>query len=141
MAEPATSYTLCPSRRRRTSGSSIPSLGGSRSQECCSSAVALWPIAQGVWFSLLDYNLTRPARARFVGLENYAHVLTDTYFWRSLRNTLVIVLVVVHVELLLGLGLALLFTSGLPAKRLLLAAILAPMQVQMHNIQQLVIIQ
>ena len=39
---------------------------------------------------------------------------------------IVVVLVVVHVELLLGLGMALLFASGLPARRLLLAAVLAP---------------
>jgi ABC-type sugar transport system permease subunit len=62
----------------------------------------------------------------YVGLENYAHVLGDAYFWRALRNTVVIVLVVVHVELLLGLGIALLFASGVPAKPFLLAAILAP---------------
>ena len=62
----------------------------------------------------------------YVGLANYAHVLTDPYFWRALRNTVIVVLVVVHVELLLGLGMALLFASGLPARRLLLAAVLAP---------------
>ena len=60
---------------------------------------------------------------RFVGLENYTHVLGDVYFWRALRNTLI---VVVHAELLLGFAIALLFSSGVPAKRLLLAAILAP---------------
>jgi multiple sugar transport system permease protein len=63
---------------------------------------------------------------QFVGLDNYRHVLGDVYFWRALRNTLVVVLGVVHVELLLGLGMALLFASGLPARRWLLAAVLAP---------------
>lgn len=63
---------------------------------------------------------------RFVGLENYRHVLGDPYFWRALGNTLIIVIVVVHVELLVGLGVALLFAGGVPAKRLLLAAILTP---------------
>lgn len=62
----------------------------------------------------------------FVGLANYEKVLGDSYFWRALRNTLVVVLVVVHAELLLSLGIALLFASGVPAKRWLLAAILAP---------------
>jgi multiple sugar transport system permease protein len=62
----------------------------------------------------------------YVGLANYVHVLTDPYFWRALRNTIIVVLVVVHVELLLGLGMALLFASGLPARRILLAAVLAP---------------
>ena len=77
-----------------------------------------------LWLSLQES--TFGMSPRFVGLANYAHVLGDAYFWRALRNTLGIVVVVVHVELLLGLALALLFASGLPAKRFLLAAILAP---------------
>jgi multiple sugar transport system permease protein len=77
-----------------------------------------------LWLSLQES--TFGMSPRFVGLANYAHVLGDAYFWRALRNTLVIVVVVVHAELLLGLALALLFASGLPAKRFLLAAILAP---------------
>ncbi len=77
-----------------------------------------------LWLSLQES--TFGMSPRYVGLSNYAHVLADPYFWRALRNTMVIVLVVVHVELLLGLGIALLFASGLPAKRILLAAILAP---------------
>jgi multiple sugar transport system permease protein len=62
----------------------------------------------------------------FVGLANYATILGDPYFWRALRNTIVVVLVVVHVELLLGLGVALLFASDIPARPFLLAAMLAP---------------
>ena len=77
-----------------------------------------------LWLSLQES--TFGMSPRYVGLANYAQVLADAYFWRALRNTMVIVLVVVHVELLLGLALALLFASGLPAKRILLAAILAP---------------
>src|SRR5204862_6245232 len=62
----------------------------------------------------------------FVGFANFAHVLTDGYFWRALRNTVVVVLIVVHVELLAGLGMALLFAGGLPARTYLIAAVLAP---------------
>ncbi|WP_395673551.1 carbohydrate ABC transporter permease [Inquilinus sp.] len=64
--------------------------------------------------------------ATFVGLDNYARVLGDGYFWRSLLNTVAVVAVAVHLELLLGLGIALLFASGLPARRLLLVIVLAP---------------
>ncbi len=77
-----------------------------------------------LWLSL--HASTFGMSPRYVGWSNYSHVLSDPYFWRALRNTIVIVVVVVHVELLLGLGVALLFSSRLPAKRLLLAAILAP---------------
>jgi len=62
----------------------------------------------------------------FVGFANYAKVLSDGYFWRALLNTMIVVLIVVHLELLLGLGLAQLFASGLPGKRFLLAVVLAP---------------
>ncbi|WP_342238218.1 carbohydrate ABC transporter permease [Inquilinus sp. OTU3971] len=64
--------------------------------------------------------------ASFVGFDNYLRVLGDGYFWRSLLNTVAVVAVAVHLELLLGLGIALLFASGLPARRLLLVIVLAP---------------
>jgi multiple sugar transport system permease protein len=63
---------------------------------------------------------------RFVGFDNYIRILTDPYFWRSIWNTVLIVGVAVHLELLLGLGLALLFASGLPFRRILLVVVLAP---------------
>lgn len=77
-----------------------------------------------IWLSL--NNSTFGVAPVFVGLENYTRVLTDPYFWKALLNTAIIVLVVVHVELLLGLGMALLFASGLIGRPLLLAAVLAP---------------
>ena len=62
----------------------------------------------------------------FVGFANYAKVLGDAYFWKALLNTVIVVAVVVHVELLLGLGMALFFASGVPFRPLLLAIVLAP---------------
>ena len=62
----------------------------------------------------------------FVGLANYVAVLGDSYFWRAFRNTAIIVLVVVHFELLLALGAALLFAGGVKARRFLIAIMLAP---------------
>jgi len=62
----------------------------------------------------------------FVGLDNYAGVLSDAYFWHALLNTVLLVAVVVHVEVLVGLGIALLFNSGLPGSRFMLAAVMAP---------------
>jgi multiple sugar transport system permease protein len=87
-------------------------------------AVLLVPACYLVWLSF--HASSFGAAPRFVGWENYARILGETYFWRALGNTALVVLVVVHVELLLGLGMALLFASGLPFRRLLLAAVLAP---------------
>lgn len=82
------------------------------------------PALYVVWLSL--NRSTFGLEPQFIGLENYVRVLSDPYFWRALLNTAIIVLVVVHVELLLGMGVALLFASGLPAKPLMLAIVLAP---------------
>lgn len=86
--------------------------------------VLVLPALYVAWLSLTSSTFGKSPQ--FVGLANYVHVLGDTYFWRALRNTLVVVVVVVHVELLLGLGIALLFAGGVPASRWLLAAVLAP---------------
>jgi multiple sugar transport system permease protein len=86
--------------------------------------VLLVPALYLVWLSL--HVSSFGLQPRFVGLENYARILADAYFWRALLNTGIVVLVVVHVELLLGLCMALLFASGLPMRRLMLAAVLAP---------------
>lgn len=62
----------------------------------------------------------------FVGLANYAKVLGDPAFRSALWNTVLLVVIAVHVELAIGLGMALLFASGLPFRRFLLVAVLAP---------------
>ena len=87
-------------------------------------AAIVIPAIYIVWLSLTASSFGRAPS--FVGLANYVHVLTDPYFQRALLNTVIVVLVVVHVELIAGLGMALLFASGLPARRWLLAAVLAP---------------
>ncbi len=86
--------------------------------------VIVLPGTYVVWLSVTASSFGRAPV--FVGLANYVHVLGDPYFWRALGNTVLLVLIVVHVELLAGLGMALLFASGLPVRRLLLAAVLAP---------------
>ncbi len=87
-------------------------------------AVIFVPAAYVFWLSFQESSFG--LAPTFVGLKNYSVVLSDPYFWRALRNTVIVVLIVVHVELVLGLGMALLFHSGLPASRLLIAAVLAP---------------
>ncbi len=86
--------------------------------------VIFLPALYVFWLSL---NTSSFGQARsFVGLANYAKVLSDPYFWRALVNTVIVVAIVVHVELLLGLLMALFFASGVPFRPLLLAIVLAP---------------
>lgn len=88
------------------------------------SAVILIPAVYIFWLSFQQS--TFGSGAKFVGLANYAKILGDGYFWRALGNTVSVVLVVVHVELVLGLAMALLFAGGLPGRKFLIAAVLAP---------------
>ena len=87
-------------------------------------AVILIPAIYVLWLSFQESTFGKAAT--FVGFANYAKILGDPYFWRSLGNTVAVVLVVVHVELLLGLAMALLFAGGLPFRKFLIAAVLAP---------------
>jgi multiple sugar transport system permease protein len=64
---------------------------------------------------------------RFDGLGQYAEVLTDSLFIGSLARTLSYTLVVVAVELLLGLGVALLLDQDYPGIRFVRTTFLTPM--------------
>ena len=86
--------------------------------------VIFLPALYVFWLSLNTSSFGQAAT--FVGLANYAKVLSDPYFWRALVNTVIVVAVVVHVELLLGLLMALFFASGVPFRPILVAVVLAP---------------
>jgi multiple sugar transport system permease protein len=76
------------------------------------------------WLSL--HASTYGQAPTYVGLANYIKILSDSYFLDSLINTLSVVVLSVHLELAIGLGIALLFASGLPGRRFLLVGVLAP---------------
>lgn len=91
--------------------------------------VAIWPIAQGLWFSLWDYNLIRPHRTAFAGLENYARLLEDTTARRAVVNTFLFTVVAVAIQFVLGLALALLLWRDDRFNRRALALVLVPLSI------------
>ena len=62
----------------------------------------------------------------WVGFANYAMVLADPYFWTATLNTAIVVNAVVFGEFLLALAVAMLFSGWIPARRLMIALVLAP---------------
>jgi multiple sugar transport system permease protein len=65
------------------------------------------PFGTAIWLSLQNWDfLTQP---KFVGLRNFAKILTDDYFWQVLRTTAIFSVV----EITLGVGLALLLALAL----------------------------
>ena len=63
----------------------------------------------------------------FVGLNNYARLVGDRIFWQSALNTGLFTLLVVPLSMGLGLGLAVLMNSVLPARGLFRTIIVLPM--------------
>ena len=69
------------------------------------------PVLYGLWLSLTDFDLyaiADPSSARFVGLGNYAHALSDADFWNSLRITIVYAFVGAPLSVAVSLAAALL---------------------------------
>jgi len=87
-------------------------------------SVIIIPSIYVIWLSLGQSSFGQSST--FVGWRNYLAVLSDPAFHSALWNTVVLVVVAVHIELAIGLGMALLFASGLPFRRFLLVAVLAP---------------
>ncbi len=70
--------------------------------------VGIGPLLYAVWTSLHFFNLTKLRQVRFVGLDNYAFVLTDPVFWQAMGRTFLLLGIALPLQILLGLGIALL---------------------------------
>lgn len=88
--------------------------------------VTAYPIIYSVWLSLQRYDLRFPAERQFVGLENYATVLTNEFWWTAFGVTALITVVTVAVELALGMGLALIMHRTLVGRGIVRTAALIP---------------
>ncbi|WP_241237204.1 carbohydrate ABC transporter permease [Brachybacterium saurashtrense] len=69
------------------------------------------PFAQSFYYSLTDWSGISPTMS-FIGLENYQRILDDAVFWKSLRNNLVLLLVLPTVTIVLAYALAVMVTIG-----------------------------
>jgi multiple sugar transport system permease protein len=87
-------------------------------------ALIVLPVVGTFWDSLFRDVTFLPRR--FIGLENYTVLWHDPAFWRSVRFTLLFVLVSVPLETLLGLGIALILHEHFPLRGLLRACVLIP---------------
>jgi multiple sugar transport system permease protein len=70
--------------------------------------VGIVPLGYALWKSLHYFNLTKRNQQEFVGLENYATVLTDEVFWQAMGRTATLFFISVPVQIAFGLGIALL---------------------------------
>ncbi|GAA2699516.1 carbohydrate ABC transporter permease [Micromonospora olivasterospora] len=89
-------------------------------------AVTAYPIIYSVWLSLQRFDLRFPDQREFVGLDNYATVLTNEFWWTAFGVTALITVVTVAVELVLGMGLALIMHRTLVGRGIVRTAALIP---------------
>ncbi|TFC73573.1 sugar ABC transporter permease [Cryobacterium sp. TMS1-20-1] len=87
--------------------------------------VGLFPLGYTAWVSLHDWNLIG-GQGDFVGLENYGTVLSQPYFWTSLRNTFSIFLLSAIPQMVLALAIAAFLDSNLRAKTFWRMGVLLP---------------
>lgn len=90
----------------------------------------MYPVGYMVWASFLNWNPSqRIGEAEFVGLANYTRLLGDEQFRESFSVTLVFASVVVSIEMVLGVGLALLLDRNLRGMSVLRTLFILPMMI------------
>jgi sorbitol/mannitol transport system permease protein len=84
------------------------------------------PLVVTLGYSLERWNLLRPDRRTFIGLENYTDVIGDPDFWTIIVNTLVLTLSVVIITLILGMMLALLLNREFIGRGIVRTMLITP---------------
>ncbi|MBW3631619.1 MAG: sugar ABC transporter permease [Chloroflexi bacterium] len=85
------------------------------------------PFLLTIWYSLQRWNLNRPDRRAFVGLDNYVFLLTrDPAFLEAIRNTVVFVVGSVLASLILGLLYAELVNHRFPGRGIVRTMLITP---------------
>ena len=87
--------------------------------------VGLFPIVYAAVVSFQNINMLEEDTS-FVGLMNYARLLEDARFWRSLLHTFLFLTIALPIELVLGLLLAFLFLERMPGRQVFVALLVLP---------------
>jgi multiple sugar transport system permease protein len=89
-------------------------------------AVTAYPVGYAIYLSLQRDNLELPKAVKFIGLSNYAAVLSSPFWWQALKVTVIITVFSVGITLVLGMLLALLMHRTLFGRNTVRTAALIP---------------
>ena len=93
-------------------------------------AIAIYPLLFSFYISFFKYRLTDPNQIRtFLGLANYLTAFEDPQVIKAVSNTLVFVFGTVTIEMIVGLGLALLLAAETHLIRTIRSFLLIPMAI------------
>ena len=91
-------------------------------------AVVGVPVVYSLYLSFHQWKLTTFQRGvPFVGLDNYVRALSDDGFWHSLQLTVGLLIAALSIEVVLGIGLAVLLDQAFRGQRTVLILLLLPM--------------
>lgn len=91
-------------------------------------AVVIAPLILSFYSSFTPFRLTKPDTFWvFIGLRNYARLLADLEFWTAFGRTVLLLTVALNLEMLLGLGLAMLVEKAVSGQRILRTLMMLPM--------------
>ncbi len=91
-------------------------------------AIAVYPLLFSLGISFFKYRLTDPNQTKtFIGLANYLRAFSDSMVIASLKATVTFVVGTVSLEIILGLGLALLLSAETRLMRVIRSFLLIPM--------------
>lgn len=90
-------------------------------------AVVIYPFLFALRLSLTDARITNFTNPNFIGLSNYAEILTSLAFWQSMGISFVYVLVALLLEIGLGLGLAILADRVTKGQQWIVSLLITPM--------------
>jgi multiple sugar transport system permease protein len=85
------------------------------------------PFVTAAWYSLQRYNLAMPFARGFIGVQTYIDFLGDPDFWNTVKVSAIYTACTVILELLLGLGIALLLRERSRLNNAISVALLLPL--------------
>jgi multiple sugar transport system permease protein len=88
--------------------------------------VAAYPIGYAIWLSLHQYSVIHPGLSRWVGVDNYTSALKSGTFWGAVKTTFIFTAISVTLELVIGMGMALLMHAAFRGRSVLRAVVLVP---------------
>jgi multiple sugar transport system permease protein len=89
----------------------------------------IFPLVYSFYLTFQNYDIAIGPPADYVGLENYQEMLADKRFWRSWLNTFIIIFPAITLQLLLGLGIALLLNRPIRGRPILASLLIIPAMV------------
>ncbi|MXU66890.1 carbohydrate ABC transporter permease [Oceanomicrobium pacificus] len=91
-------------------------------------AVVLIPLILSFYSSFTPYKLTRPDTLyKWIGTFNYEKAIKSTHFWAAFGRTVLLLTIALNLEMLMGLGLALLVNKVTYGQRALRTIMMFPM--------------